>query len=136
MSQNALNKKDFLFLNTEGGSGGSITDKIKNFLPKIAKANEELESADEATRKNLIMEQDLKELTDDDEGEEANYEDEEEGSGDEDEGDLEEEVEEDHVAVTFTTFKEDGEKNAEDSGDFVVRKSEDEPASKKPKVDE
>lgn len=128
MSQGLLSKKDLL-LTSEGNS--NITDRIKNFLPKIAKANKELELADEETKKNLIMEKYLKELTDDESEEEEN--DETEESKDKNEQDLEKE--ENHVCITFTTFKDDEEKKSEEKQDFIIRKSEGEPVNKKSKID-
>uniref|UniRef100_A0A914YJE3 Uncharacterized protein n=1 Tax=Panagrolaimus superbus TaxID=310955 RepID=A0A914YJE3_9BILA len=133
-ASNALSLKELLFMK----SNNSIAERVKNFLPQIAKANAELEEADEETRQSMIFEQ-IEQLQDD-----SSSSDESDSSEDEDDPSTEDEKEKDkikggdHVEIVFTKFEErethessssDEEEKKANEDDFIIRKS-DKSASK------
>uniref|UniRef100_A0AC34GGT8 Uncharacterized protein n=1 Tax=Panagrolaimus sp. ES5 TaxID=591445 RepID=A0AC34GGT8_9BILA len=111
-ASNALSLKELLFVK----SNNSIAERVKNFLPQIAKANAELEEADEETRQAMIFEQ-IEQLQDD-------------SSSDDDSDSFEDEDdEEDQTLIKRETNEPsaDDEKEEErkkaDEDDFIIRRS-------------
>ena len=65
-SANPLSLKELIFVKSKN----NIAERVKNFLPQIAKANAELEEADEETRQAMIIEQ-IEQLKDDSSSDES-----------------------------------------------------------------
>uniref|UniRef100_A0AC35GEV5 Uncharacterized protein n=1 Tax=Panagrolaimus sp. PS1159 TaxID=55785 RepID=A0AC35GEV5_9BILA len=129
-SPNALSLKELLFVK----SNNSIAERVKMFLPKIAKANAELEEADEETRQAMIMEQ-IEQLKDDSSSDESDSSDDDSGkssSSEDDEEEKKDNAKGDHVEIVFTKFEEretdettskEQKDTKADKDDFIIRRS-------------
>ena len=129
------NLKDFIFIK----DSNSVAERVKNFLPKIDKANKELEGADEETKKEMMLEYSLQQIDSEKEDSEAEDNEEDDSESSEDSDADQEAEDKKEIEVTFTCFKEKSKSDKEsEEDDFIIRPatSEDEPESKKAKTDE